>query len=181
MSKPHGSAPPSPPAETPARFLSRWSWRKHEARAGATPVEPVTSIPEAPSAPAKVLTDADMPPIESLNADSDYSGFMSPGVSEDVRKRALRKLFTLPGIGERDALDGEYYDCHGFEPLGDVITHEMREEMEREAQNAKPEPEQTPLEPEETPITAAEESSDPEPVTEPLASTSKLRRKRRPV
>ena len=39
------------------------------------------------------LTDADMPPIETLTEDSDYTGFMSPEVSEELRKLALRKLF----------------------------------------------------------------------------------------
>jgi hypothetical protein len=118
-------------------FLHRWSRRKHEAGEPGVPEAPATATPE-PSAPApapvKVLTDADMPPVDSLGADSDYSPFMSPGVSDELRQKALRKLFTLPDFSQRDPLDGEYYDCHGYLPLGDVITHEMREEMEREAQ-----------------------------------------------
>ena len=36
--------------------------------------------------------DADMPPIESLDAESDYTGFLSPGVSDALRQAALRKL-----------------------------------------------------------------------------------------
>ena len=84
-----------------------------------------------------MLTDADMPAIESLGTDSDYSPFMSPGVSEELRRKALQKLFRLPQFSQRDPLDGEYYDCHGYEPLGDVITYDMREEMAREAQKLK--------------------------------------------
>ena len=38
-------------------------------------------------------TDADMPPLESLSADSDFTGFLSPKVSESLRRAALRKLF----------------------------------------------------------------------------------------
>ncbi|MCH7880797.1 MAG: DUF3306 domain-containing protein, partial [Proteobacteria bacterium] len=40
-----------------------------------------------------VLTDADMPPVDTLTEESDFSGFMSSGVSDELRNRALRKLF----------------------------------------------------------------------------------------
>jgi hypothetical protein len=114
-------------------LLRRWSQRKAQARALQQ---------ESPSAPARatttpVLTDADMPPIESLDGDSDYSVFFSPGVSEALRQRALQKLFHSGLFNERCPLDGEYYDCRGTEPLGSVITHEMREEMERAAAKLK--------------------------------------------
>jgi uncharacterized protein DUF3306 len=135
-----GAAPPSQPSpyegEGEGNFLHRWSRRKQQAREPDVPEITAPAIAE-PAAPAKVLTDADMPPVESLGADSDYSPFMSSGVSEELRHTALRKLFTLPSINQRDPLDGEYYDCHGYLPLGDTVTHEMREEMEREAQKQK--------------------------------------------
>lgn len=120
-------------------FLRRWSRRKQEARAQPVTVPPAEppQAAESPKEPEKVLTDADMPPVESLNEKSDFSLFMSAGVSEELRRRALRKLFELPSINQRCPLDGEWYDCHGFEPLGNIITHEMREEMEREALKLK--------------------------------------------
>jgi hypothetical protein len=84
-------------------ILRRWSRRKQEAaqetRAAeqAAPIDIEdslgTAVPietEAESSPA--LTDADMPPIESLDEDSDYSAFMSEGVSDELRNLALRKL-----------------------------------------------------------------------------------------
>ena len=109
-------------------FLRRWSRRKQAVQtAGPVPV---------PRQPAP-LTDADMPPIESLTEDSDYSLFLSPGVSEELRGAALRRLFHSPRFNERCPLDSEYYDCHGFTPLGSVVTHEMREELEREAAKLK--------------------------------------------
>lgn len=115
-------------------FLRRWSRRKHEAEAvedRAPPAADPVAPPHDP--PAPVLTDADMPPIESLTPDSDFSGFMSPGVSEALRQQALRVLFRSPGLNVRCPLDSEYYDCANMTPLGSVVTHEMREEMEREA------------------------------------------------
>jgi hypothetical protein len=119
----------------PETFLRRWSRRKQEARreehSAPVPAAPPSPGPEA--APPKILTDADMPPIESLDGHSDFSLFMSPGVSDELRARALRKLFSLPEFNVRCPLDGEWFDGAGAEPLGDVITHEMREEMERAA------------------------------------------------
>lgn len=117
-------------------FVQRWSRRKAEAsepeadRAGA----PAASSAPPAAAPAKVLTDADMPPIESLNERSDFSMFLSPGVSEELRRLALRKLFRLPEFNQRFELDGEYYDCANLEPLGSIITYDMREEMKRAAE-----------------------------------------------
>jgi hypothetical protein len=94
------------------------------------PAAPVATEPvadgESPAAGPRVLTDADMPPIESLTENSDYSVFLSPGVSEELRRAALRKLFRLPMFSTCGELDGEYYDCRGYLPLGDTITHEMR-------------------------------------------------------
>ncbi|BAU48888.1 hypothetical protein SVA_2338 [Sulfurifustis variabilis] len=117
-------------------FLRRWSRRKRAASEDATTAtEPVSpegvAGPEPPAAP--VLTDADMPPIESLTPESDFSGFMSPGVSEALRRKALRVLFRAPQFNTRCPLDGEYYDCAHTTPLGSIVTHDMREEMEREA------------------------------------------------
>jgi len=50
------------------------------------------------------LTDADMPPIESLDEDSDYAQFLSPQVGTGLRRRALRKLFRLPRFQGSDGL-----------------------------------------------------------------------------
>jgi hypothetical protein len=113
-------------------FVQRWSRRKAEAGQAETSTRQEPSPP--PAEPAKVMTDADMPPIDSLNENSDFSLFLSPGVSEELRKLALRKLFHLPQFSERCPLDGEYYDCTNLEPLGSIITYDMREEMKRAAE-----------------------------------------------
>ncbi|HSS63664.1 MAG TPA: DUF3306 domain-containing protein, partial [Gammaproteobacteria bacterium] len=82
-------------------FLRRWSSRKRRARRGEVEESPAVKPAEEteavnadePAEPERVLNDEDMPPLESLNEDSDYSGFLSPGVSESLRKLALRKMF----------------------------------------------------------------------------------------
>lgn len=140
--------------------LARWSRRKSEQQ-GLQSIDneepPSASVGQPDSAVEERLndehtdehvphlTDADMPPVTSLHAASDYSGFLSPGVSEGLRKVALRKLFALPSFKVRDGLDDYDDDFTVFEPLGDTVTNdpwtqrqkrlaEERERAEREAE-----------------------------------------------
>ncbi len=80
-----------------------------------------------------LLCDKDMPDINSLDEDSDYSGFLSPGVSEELRKVALRKLFQGRGFNICDGLDDYDEEFTSFEKLGDIITADMRHQVEEEA------------------------------------------------
>lgn len=120
--------------------LSRWSRRKAEARERdsaennsaefeegadlALADEKVESVEEP------LLTDDDMPPIESLGEDSDYSIFMSSGVSDKLRNLALRKMFHVAGFNIRDGLDEYDEDYTNFEPLGDIVTSDMKHQLE---------------------------------------------------
>ena len=127
-------------------FLSRWSRRKRDA--DHVPEESNRSVANVP-APADVLdsgeaiqareelTDDDMPPLESLDENSDYSGFLSPKVSEGLRRAALRKLFRSAMFNVTDGLDDYDDDFRNFEALGDIVTADMRQQMEREAEKAK--------------------------------------------
>jgi hypothetical protein len=135
-------AAPADSAPADESFVARWSRRKQAARVSTeNPPQPPSTALEADAktaaAPPVVLTDKDMPPIESLTGESDFTGFLSSGVSEALRRKALYKLFHLPEFNVRCPLDSEYYDCSGYQPLGDMITHEMREAMEREAEAIK--------------------------------------------
>jgi hypothetical protein len=126
-------------------FFRRWSSRKRRARrehvddspAQATAEASAVTENDAPAAPERVLTDEDMPPLESLNEDSDYSGFLSPGVSESLRKLALRKMFLSSKYNVTDGLDDYAEDFTQFEPLGNIITSDMRHQMEMQAERAK--------------------------------------------
>ena len=82
-----------------------------------------------------VLTDADMPPIESLVASSDMSGFFSAGVSAALRKAALRHVFSQPQFNVRDGLNDYDGDYTVFEPLGDTITADMKFHTARKERN----------------------------------------------
>lgn len=114
-------------------FISRWSRRKQEMGKDPAITQQQTPIPDA-IIEAPLLTDADMPAIESLTEDSDYTGFLSPEVSEALRTQALHKLFHSPGFNVRDGLD-DYDEVYtGFEKLGDIVTADMRHQLEMEAQ-----------------------------------------------
>jgi hypothetical protein len=152
-------------------FVTRWSRRKHEAQQ-ATASQ--TSLPESSASDETVvtpLTDADMPPLDSLTEDSDYSGFLSPKVSEALRKQALRKLFQSPVFNIRDGLDDYDDDFTSFAKLGDILTADMHHQIEREAQRLQQQL-QTTLSEEHSdtaPDPPSTESSN-EPVSEQLAS-----------
>ncbi len=85
------------------------------------------------TAPPAALTDADMPPVDSLGADSDYTGFLSPKISEPLRRAALRKLFHSAEFNVIDELDDYAEDFTTFTALGDLVTADMRHPLEVEA------------------------------------------------
>lgn len=139
-----------PDEETPVpgeSFLSRFHRRKIRARqtdrenlveADPPVVEspvPATADTEADTRaePPIELTDADMPPLEALDSDSDYTGFLSSRVSESLRRAALRKLFHGVEFNVVDGLDEYADDFTVFEPLGGLITADMRHQLETEA------------------------------------------------
>ena len=89
--------------ETAEDHLLRWSQRKLQAR--QTSSVTTTKPDEKAAEVSPPMTDADMPSLESLGESSDFSGFMSSGISNELQRLALRKLFHLPGFCTRDGLD----------------------------------------------------------------------------
>jgi len=91
-------------------FLQRWSQRKAQARVATQPQakEADSQARDAGTGPpAEAPGDEDMPPLETLDQDSDYSGFLSPRVSEELRRLALRKLFHGPKFNITDGMEGD--------------------------------------------------------------------------
>jgi ferredoxin len=77
-----------------------------------------------------------LPPLDSLDEKSDFSVFLSPGVSEEQCKSALRKLFHSQILAQRDGLDDYDDDYRSFKPIGDTVTAHARHQMERLAKNS---------------------------------------------
>ena len=134
------------PSQHEEGFISRWSRRKHVAKTAtddkplqesledsqdATLIaeEAAEEVSEAAVVEEDFPIDSDMPPLKSLDNDSDYSGFMSPKVSDELRNLALRKLFLGGMFNIRDGLDDYDDDFTSFEKLGDIVTADMRHQM----------------------------------------------------
>ena len=133
----------------PESRLSRWSRRKQQTAEETqiedlalnleqqnqveNELETLTSEDQQNEAQQPVLSDADMEPVEGMTEESDFSKFMSSGVSDKLRNLALRKLFHAPIFNIRDGLDEYDGDYTSFEKLGDIVTADMRHQMELEA------------------------------------------------
>jgi hypothetical protein len=125
-------------------FLARWSERKAAARRGEPLPDPEPPAPEGPlqeaAKPEGVEAKAappELPPLESLDENSDYSVFFSEGVSETLKRAALRKLFHTASFNVTDGLDDYDEDFRTFKSLGDVVTHEMKRMARIEAEREK--------------------------------------------
>ena len=134
-------------------FLTRWSRRKALSRAGVELPEPADEVvgdsatppgdsesgnEDARQEPAgrgdrqdvEAPTAApELPSLESLGEDSDYSAFLDSDVPVDMQRKALRKLFQSPKFNVRDGLDDYDLDYTSPEPLGDIVTAEMRHRL----------------------------------------------------
>ncbi len=114
-----------------ASWLARWARRKAAARKASAPTVAASVAPApdraptertgkppaagdapmaqitAPAAPPAVEVRAeDLPPIECLGYESDFSPYLRPGVPEALRQQALRKLWrTNPVLANLDGLN----------------------------------------------------------------------------
>jgi hypothetical protein len=103
-------------------FLGRWSRRKLEARESA----PADLQPAAlPSQADEALPE--LPPVEELTIDSDFRGFLHPKVDENVRRAALRKLFSDPHFNVMDGLDVYIDDYSKTEPIPATMLAGLRQ------------------------------------------------------
>jgi hypothetical protein len=90
-------------------FLERWSQRKQEAREAPPAALPANEVVETPV--------PDLPPVEELTPQSDFSAFMHPKVDPDLRRTALKKLFSDPHFNVMDGLDTYVDDYSKSDPL----------------------------------------------------------------
>ncbi len=113
-------------------FLSRWSRRKSEEQAEQPPAKPTEGAAEekhAEQAPGKPAEETEapldlskLPSIESLGKDSDYTMFMQKGVPDDLRLKAIRRMWaTDPSIAGPDLLDMHAWDYTGNDGLRPLV------------------------------------------------------------
>jgi hypothetical protein len=101
-------------------FLSRWSRKKKEAR--ELPPDPAREQAADPESPAPEL-----PPIDQLTPESDFRAFFHPKVDEDVRRAALKKLFSDPHFNVMDGLDTYIDDYSKTEPIPAAMLAGLRQ------------------------------------------------------
>ncbi len=132
-------------------FLARWSRLKRAdepaapgkgggaapvALARATPASaPVSTADTVTPAPASAEGDKrpredaalikDLPPVESLTKDSDYTAFLKDGVPEDLKQKALKRLWSAdPQFDVVDAFTeygADYTQMDPIDPLTQTI------------------------------------------------------------
>lgn len=100
-------------AEENEKFLSRWARLKQGAREKDKTQQ---APPVAPSAQANAGP-PELPPIEELRFDSDFRGFLHPKIDENLRRAALKRLFSDPHFNVMDGLDVYIDDYSKPNPL----------------------------------------------------------------
>jgi hypothetical protein len=101
-------------AQEKEHFLGRWSRLKQEDRLEAE--KPVAQKTESPE--DKV---PELPPLDKLTPQSEFSGFMHPKVGDALRRAALKKLFSDPHFNIPDP----YEAYSGDWTVGEAIPNEM--------------------------------------------------------
>lgn len=86
-------------------FLARWSRLKREAPAEKKDDSPAPMVP----------------PVDTLTPDSDFAAFMNPKVKDELRRLALKKLFSDPHFNVPDPFE----PFSGDWTVGEPIPEEM--------------------------------------------------------
>ncbi len=157
-------------------FLSRWSQRKQETKTAPAP-EPVVVVEEAPQDNIPVVVNeepveeealsaeqealiADLPDVENLTPESDFSPFMQRGVPEELKRLALRKLWrSNPIFANLDGFNDYDEDFTIIQPLAEGLADELQKLM-KENSRTTPEPEPEEEEGEEEVLEEAEETEE---------------------
>ena len=141
-------------------FLSRWSRRKAQVRDGIAPVEldtPVPVIAEPPAQPSAVIPAAPpealvapegalptMDDVSRLTRTSDFSAYLAHGVDENVKRAAMKKLFSDPRYNVMDGLDVYIDDYTKTTPIPPALLRKMAQATALKLFDDEPEAHETP-------------------------------------
>ena len=141
-------------------FVGRWSRRKRAEPEKRTVEDTQVAQKQeqqraadvaarAPVAPAPVTAPADLPAIDTLTPESDYSRFMKADVPLASRNAAMKKLFTDPHFNVMDGLDTYIDDYTKADPIPESMLRGLaqsrmlklfdysKEEAEEEAERVR--------------------------------------------
>lgn len=86
-----------------------------------------SSEPIRPAPPPPGSLDETLPDPETLEAGSDFSGYMVPGVSSALRRRALKRLWATGNYNVRDGLDDYDLDYRQqLKPMASELAGKLR-------------------------------------------------------
>ena len=126
-------------------FLSRWSRRKAAVKGGRLPPdEPLPAAPAAlvevpavaPALPADPAADAEavaaeplptLDDVAALRPGDEVSRFVARGVDEDVKRAAVKKLFTDPHYNVMDGLDIYIDDYSQPDPIPMAMLRQLNQ------------------------------------------------------
>lgn len=161
-------------------FLGRWARLKRTRAAEVSEPEVVEGASvEAVAAEAEAFDPASLPDVDTLDAVSDYTAFLKPGVPRELRTMALRRAWaTDPAItGYKTLADYDWdFNAPGYGALR--VTDNVKELADRVfgLLKAEEEPKPKPDEPEipevevsVVEVAAAEVEAEPEPVLLPAS------------
>lgn len=105
------------------------------------PLTPPAQAPEPGS------LDHTLPDPETLQAGSDFSAYMVPGVSGALRRQALKRLWATGNYNVRDGLDDYDADYHKLlKPMSSELagklrqwTHKVEEAVDKQVTDTQPE------------------------------------------
>jgi hypothetical protein len=97
-------------------FLGRWSRLKREQREQPSPEK--REVQEKPP---------QLPPVEQLTHESEFSGFMHPKVEDALRRVALKKLFSDPHFNLPDPYEAYSGDWTVGEPMTEAMVASLEQ------------------------------------------------------
>lgn len=111
----------------------------------ADPPDAENEHPQAPPEPGSL--DHTLPDPETLQAGSDFSAYMVPGVSGALRRQALKRLWATGNYNVRDGLDDYDADYNKLlKPMSSELagklrqwTHKIEEAVDKQVAETQPE------------------------------------------
>ncbi|OGA34123.1 MAG: hypothetical protein A3F75_01010 [Betaproteobacteria bacterium RIFCSPLOWO2_12_FULL_64_23] len=108
-------------------FLSRWSRRKLEAKETPPASAPAADLPAtAPGAAAAPATEPAAPGAPQ-GTSAEYREYFDPRVDEELRRTALKQLFSDPQFNVMDGLDTYIDDYSIADPIPEAMLRQLNQ------------------------------------------------------